>query len=172
MTEHDKWRHIVAPYLKGNGIELATGGDSICPTSIAFELSELSYERYNNGQLIRGIVHWRDDHAIENLPFKDGVLDYLFSSHLLEDFFDWTPLLKEWTRVLKPGGTLAICLPDKLRWRMALSRGQTPNCAHRHEAFVGELSSYADALGWHVVCDQFTDIPVSDYNIFFCAQRL
>src|SRR5436190_6963524 len=76
-TEHDKWRSQVAPYLTGNGIELATGGSPIVPHSIQFELTEESYRHYNGGQSIRGVVHWRDDKAIWVLPFKDGVLDYV-----------------------------------------------------------------------------------------------
>jgi SAM-dependent methyltransferase len=172
MTEHDKWRAIVAPYLKGNGIELATGGDPIVPTSIQFELSEASYAHYNNNQPIRGIVHWRDDNAIFHLPFKDGVLDYVASSHLLEDFVDWTPLLKEWTRPIRTGGKLVICLPDRQRWNKAVYEGQTPNMSHRHEAYVGELSSYAPQLGLKVIKDEFTESPPGDYNILYIGEKL
>lgn len=171
-TEHDKWRHLVAPYLKGNGIELATGGDPIVPTSIQFELSEASYAHYNSNQPIRGVVQWRQDDAIFKLPFKDGVLDYVASSHLLEDFTDWMTLLREWVRVLKRGGKLVVCLPDKARWAEALRHGQPPNCSHRHEAYVGELSTYAPKLGLRTVCDKLTDTPPGDYNILYVGVKL
>lgn len=171
-TEHDKWRPIVAPWLTGNGIELATGGDPIVPTSIQFELPAAEYAHYNSGQPLRGPVQWRSTDAIFKLPFKDGMLDYVASSHLLEDFLDWMPLLTEWVRVLRKGGRLVICLPDKERWNRAVAAGQPPNCAHRHEAHVGELSSYAGRLGLKALVDRLTDVPKGDYNILYVAQKL
>lgn len=171
-SEVSKWRPLAARYLRGNGIELATGGDPILPTSIQFELSVASYAKYNNGQAPRGVLHWRSDTAIFNLPFKDGVLDYVASSHLLEDYQDWMPLLTEWVRVLRPGGRLLVCLPEKKRWEAAVRGGQTPNCAHKHEAHVGELSSYASRLGLSVICDRLTETPPGDYNILFVGEKL
>ena len=46
--------------------------------------------------------------------FKDGSVDEVFSSHLLEHFSPYhvMALLKEWNRVLKPGGKLILELPD------------------------------------------------------------
>jgi SAM-dependent methyltransferase len=170
-AESDKWGHLARRYLRGNGIELATGGSPIVPTSIQFELSEEAYARYNSNQPLRGPVHWRDDKAIFNLPFKDGVLDYVASSHLLEDYLDWMPLLTEWVRVLKrPGGRLLVCLPDKKRWAEYLARGGPCNCAHKHESYVGELSQYASKLGLSVICDKLTEAPPGDHNIMFVAQ--
>ena len=48
------------------------------------------------------------------LPFSDGVADYIYSSHFLEHLFrkDAAFLLEEALRVLKPGGTLRISIPD------------------------------------------------------------
>lgn len=172
MTEHVKWRHIVAPYLTGNGIELATQGDPIAPHSIQFELLENDFAIYNSGHALYGPVQWRSNNAIYNLPFKDHTLDYVASSHLIEDFLDWAPLLREWIRVLKQGGKLVICLPDKERWNDAIVRGQPPNCAHKHESHVGELSGYTSALGIRPLVDAFTDTPPGDYNILFVGEKL
>lgn len=173
-SEVSKWRPLAARYLRGNGIELATGGDPIVPTSIQFELSEASYAHYNSNQPLRGLVHWRDDKAIFALPFKDGTLDYVASSHLLEDFLpeQQLALMQEWVRVLKPGGRLLVCAPDKKRWDAAVAAGQCPNCAHRHELYVGELSTYAGRLGLSVVCDKLTEMPPGDYNIMACFEKL
>ena len=33
--------------------------------------------------------------------FRDGVLDYVYSSHLLEDYVDTEAVLREWLRVLR-----------------------------------------------------------------------
>lgn len=173
-TEHDKWRGLVAPYLVGNGIELATGGDPIVPSSIQFELSAPSYAYYNSNQPLRGVVHWRDDNAIFNLPFRNGVLDYVASSHLLEDFMPDVQftLLMEWGRVLKRGGKLVICVPDNERWDRAIAAGQPPNCSHRHCFGVGEISKLAPKLGLRMICDKFTESPPGDYNILAIGEKL
>lgn len=44
--------------------------------------------------------------------FKDGEVDAITASHILEHFGNTKKILSEWDRVLKPGGTLAIIVPD------------------------------------------------------------
>jgi len=50
--------------------------------------------------------------SAEKLPFKNCELDYIVSSHCLEHLVDTKKVLKEWDRVLKVGGILAIIVPD------------------------------------------------------------
>lgn len=49
----------------------------------------------------------------DDLPFKDNVLDFVFSSHVLEHFFDPIKALKEWHRVIKHEGYICMIIPDK-----------------------------------------------------------
>jgi SAM-dependent methyltransferase len=54
-------------------------------------------------------------HELEvGLPFADASVDFIFCSHVLEHFFrpDGDRLLEEIHRVLRPGGTARICVPD------------------------------------------------------------
>lgn len=44
--------------------------------------------------------------------FKDGEIDGIIASHVLEHISDTKAVLTEWSRVLKPGGTLIIVVPD------------------------------------------------------------
>src|SRR3989304_3714321 len=48
------------------------------------------------------------------LPLSDGVADFVYSSHFLEHLSrkDAVQLLRESYRILKPGGTLRISVPD------------------------------------------------------------
>jgi predicted SAM-dependent methyltransferase len=51
----------------------------------------------------------------DNLPFNDGTLDYVLSSHVMEHFFDPIKALKEWHRVIRPGGYIFIIAPHMER---------------------------------------------------------
>jgi len=63
-------------------------------------------------------VPWRADIRIldvrEPLPFATGSFDAIYASHLLEHLFlaDALRLLRECHRVLRPGGTLRLVVPD------------------------------------------------------------
>lgn len=48
------------------------------------------------------------------LPYEDGTVDAIIASHVLEHFphREVANVLKEWVRVLKPGGELKIAVPD------------------------------------------------------------
>ncbi len=49
-----------------------------------------------------------------DLPFEDGCFDRLVSHHLVEHLPDLPAALYEWGRVLRPGGIMAICTPNRL----------------------------------------------------------
>lgn len=53
---------------------------------------------------------------VKKLPYEDNVVDEIKASHIIEhfDFFEGQEVLKEWYRVLKPGGKLHIETPDFL----------------------------------------------------------
>lgn len=52
----------------------------------------------------------------DKLPFEDASLDEVLAIHLVEHFYSWEVpvLIKEWARVLRPGGLLVVELPNVL----------------------------------------------------------
>lgn len=54
---------------------------------------------------------------MNSIPLPDNSVSEIYSSHALEHQgkFEIVPILKEWKRILIPGGTLVIEVPD-LRW--------------------------------------------------------
>lgn len=57
----------------------------------------------------------KDGTDVRKLPYKDGTVDEVYASHLLEhfDYDNEVPdVLKEWVRVLRPGGILRLSVPD------------------------------------------------------------
>ncbi|MEI6724356.1 MAG: class I SAM-dependent methyltransferase [Betaproteobacteria bacterium] len=47
----------------------------------------------------------------DDLPFKDNTLDYVLASHVIEHFFDPVKALREWHRVIRPGGYVFVIAP-------------------------------------------------------------
>lgn len=50
----------------------------------------------------------------ESLPFKDATFDAVVAQHLLEHIHNPKEALREWRRVLRPGGVVAMVTPNAL----------------------------------------------------------
>lgn len=127
--ETTKCRERLAKYCSGYGLDLGFGGDPISLSALRMDM-ETPYTKVGNFPVQLG------GNAEQLYWFKDEVLDYVFSSHLLEDFVDTEAVLREWLRVLKPGGRLILFCPDEQLFRQhCKATGQAYNAAHIHEFF-------------------------------------
>ncbi len=173
MSETAKHRHIVGFYVGGNGIDIGSAGDPVCDWAIQIELSQQSYRNYNLSRA-QARLHFHADDAVTNLPFKDGTLDFLHSSHLLEDFADWQPILDEWSRVLKPGGFMIVSVPDHVRFRAYVQRHlpiDVDNLSHKRESFVGDLSAWLKPMGYSMLLDRFVSENPQEYSIIAVGKK-
>lgn len=127
MSETDKHRRIFIPFCYGNGLDIGFGGVPIVPTAICFDLPPS--ERYS-------FVGEHPQHLSGNADnlfmFNSGTLDYVYSSHLIEDFIDTEKVIDEWLRVICRGGYLCLLFPDEQIYR---ARSKTHNAAHKHPFF-------------------------------------
>lgn len=171
-SETGRYRHLTAPYCTGCGVDIASQGATVVPWAISFDLPHKEFMKYSNGNPPKGPIHLRG--FADKLPFDDKSLDFLYSSHFIEDVLDWLPLIKEWDRVVRVGGNIVILLPDKELWNKAIANGQPPNCEHRHEGRVGELTElFAKYFGhYKVIKDELTSVVPDDYTIIFVAKRV
>ena len=113
----------------------------------------------------------------DQLPLADNSVDFVVSSHVIEHFPDPFKALREWYRVVKPGGYLYIIAPhkertfDKERPRSTLAElierhetGKQPETLNEHcsvwitEDFV-ELIHW---LGWNILHLQDVDDKVGN----------
>ena len=113
----------------------------------------------------------------DQLPMEDNSVDFVISSHVIEHFPDPIKALREWYRVVKPGGYLYIIAPhkertfDKERPRSTLAElierhetGKQPQILNEHcsvwitEDFV-EMIHW---LGWNILHVQDTDDKVGN----------
>jgi SAM-dependent methyltransferase len=68
------------------------------------------------------------------LPVPDESEDFVISSHVIEHFFDPIKTIKEWLRVIKPGGYVYIIAPHKERtFDKELPRTSLEELVARHE---------------------------------------
>lgn len=161
-SETSKCRARLAPFCAGYGVDLGYGGDPIASHAIRVDLPQ-PYTRLGDAPVQLG-------GAAECLAwFRDDVLDFIYSSHLLEDFDDTQAVLKEWLRVLRPGGRLILYCPDEQRFRAhCAATGQPYNPHHKHAdfslAYVKEILARLgqdrfihenpdiDGYSWELVC--------------------
>jgi len=179
-SETSKYLLLTRPYCytdprvmdtPGCGIDIGSQGEPVVPWAMQVDLPYHEFAEYNDNHLPRGPIQIRTDARM--LPFTSNSLDFVYSSHLLEDFLIWSPCLIEWTRVLKPGGYLIILIPDKELWAQAIANGQCPNCNHKHEGKVGELSQAILELQFpiDVIEDRLTACHPGDYSILFVGKK-
>jgi predicted SAM-dependent methyltransferase len=121
----------------------------------------------------------------ERLPFDDGAADLVYASHLLEHFghHEVPGLLAEWRRVLRPGGTLLLAVPDlevvaarmmdrrgwftppHMPWVGVIYGGQKDEYDFHKTGFTAPwLAHLLEEAGFGQVrkVDRFPEVPVAD----------
>lgn len=124
-SETSKCRPRLAAFCVGNGLDLGCGGDLIVPDAIGVDMPRPYTTVGQSPVQLKGdatMLQW----------FRDESLDYIFSSHLLEDFVNTREILMEWLRVIKRGGYLCLFLPVEMIYQDHCRKtGQIYNLAHK-----------------------------------------
>jgi len=93
-------QRFLGEYAKeGRGIDLGCGHNKCHPNAIGVDIFPF--------KVVDVIADARD-----LWMFKDNELDFIVATHILEHMQDVKTVLWEWCRTLKPGGILAIAVPD------------------------------------------------------------
>lgn len=140
MSETSRCRDRLKKYCVGYGIDIGYGGDPIVPSAITVDMPQ-PYTKVGTAPLNLGgdarNLYW----------FANDSLNYVYSSHLLEDFdpSETKKILLEWLRVLAVGGNLILYLPDEQKYRKHCeTTGQSYNYSHKNEYF--SLMSIKDLI--------------------------
>ncbi len=168
-SETSLCRERLLKYCVGAGLDLGFGGDPISPTSITLDLETPTTIVGGSPQHLRG-------DARSLFWFNGAVLNYVYSSHLLEDFtrLELPPILKEWLRVIKPKGFLVLNCPNQILYlKHCLKNRATPNNAHKITEFG--LTYLTGILQAHFQDQYFIEEaiePVGDYSFYLVLRKL
>jgi len=117
-------RDLLSRFCCYRGLDLGCGDDLIVPWAIGIDWRQLGCTN-----IIGDVVNpcrW----------FQPESMDFVFSSHCLEDFDDIVVPLKNWFRVLRIHGVLVLFLPDQQRYLKHCEENNTqPNQDHKHANF-------------------------------------
>ncbi len=113
-------------YFQGAGLDVGYGGDPVVP----------------------GVTGWDFEHGDAQLlkSLGDESFDFVYSSHLLEHMVEPELALRNWWRVLKPGGYLILYLPHRDLYEKKRDLPSQFNEDHKH-FFLPERDEAPDTLG-------------------------
>lgn len=169
MSETSTCRSKLSPFCVGTGVDLGFGGDAIVPTAITVDRAENDPRRSKHPNpapttCVADVAHLGF--------FGEGLMDYVFSSHCLEDFQDTAEVLKEWVRLLKPGGNLVLFLPDQPTYaKHCADNGLPPNKAHVHADFSLEFVKARLPEGMEVIYEEWP-FDGNPYSFALIAKKL
>jgi SAM-dependent methyltransferase len=99
-------------YCVGRGLDIGFGGDLLSENCTGWD-----YE-HGDAQYLRGV--------------RDVSYDFVYASHTLEHMVSVEASLQNWWRVLKPGGYLIICVPDRDLYEKKTVLPSRWNNDHKH----------------------------------------
>lgn len=169
MSETATCRDIFAPYLKDKkfGIDAGFGGSKICDHAWTHDMQTPYTNVGGDRQILRGDAR--------SFPYVcDEALDFIYSSHLLEDFSydELRGILSEWRRCLRTDGLLLINCPDQQKFLAHCEKtGQPVNLAHKEPDF--SLETFKKVLfsvgNWGI---EFEEPNHGSYSFLIAAKRI
>lgn len=136
---------LIRRFCVGRGIEIGPGKNAMCDRR-----NTIFLDRFTDNPDANPRPDIVADAA--RIPIRDGALDFLLSSHMLEHHQDTLRTLYEWKRILRPGGIMFLVLPHHAR---TLDRHRAVTTLQHHiddYASLGEQSDYSHCAeirqGW------------------------
>lgn len=160
-----KIRYATVPYTRGRGLDLGCGPEKVFPHARGIDS--------NKDEAMFGIRATAADFIVptceELLDFASGSQDYIFSSHLLEHIQDHEKALREWWRVLRPGGYLILYLPSKKFYPNIGEKGANPD--HKHDFVQDDIINVMKSIGgWDLVEDEDRN-EGTEYSFFLVFKK-
>ena len=112
------------------------------PRKLELGSGERPREGYEHLDFRKGLPHLEHIHDLRKpLPFPANTFEEIFADNVLEHF-PWIKsltIVKDWVRVLKPGGLLRIIVPDLTNIIDGYIKGTGMNAISSHRQVHGEM---------------------------------
>lgn len=166
-SETSKVRSMVLPYCKGKGCDVGFGGDKVVKIDCDGIDYPQPYAYAGNDK-----VDIACDVIKEEIPVPDNTYDYVYTSHLIEDFADTSDALKKLIRILRPNGYLILVFPDQPQYEKYCKEINLPmNPYHVHADMGYEyMKRQLDALTGIHYKEVFSSNCAIDYNVVMVIQ--
>lgn len=164
-NESGKVRWELVPYTRGRGLDLGCGPDKAFPHFIGVD-------NYTDTHLFG--IQMKPDVVcdVKRLDvFGSASMDFAYSSHCLEHIpYDKVPsTLKEWWRVVKPGGYLILYLPDEDEYPKVGEKGANPD--HKWNVnYDRVVEPMKDIGGWDLLRFEKRNHGY-EYSLFFVFKK-
>jgi ubiquinone/menaquinone biosynthesis C-methylase UbiE len=153
-SETAKVRRWVLPYCVGMGCDIGFGGDKVSKVNCHGIDFPQPYTNTGKDKVDIGV-----DVIKNEIPVADNTYDYVYTSHLIEDFTDTKDALRKFIRILKNKGNLILVFPDQPAYAVYCKKMDVPmNPYHVH----------AD-MGYEYMLKQLAGLPGVTYEILFSS---
>ena len=166
-SETAKVRNWVLPFCIGKGCDIGFGGDKILKIDCDGIDFPQPYTKTGKDKVDIGC-----DVINNEIPVPDNSYDYVYTSHLIEDFVDTNDALRKFIRVLKSGGNLVLVFPDQPKYEAYCKKLEIPmNPYHIHpdmgfDFMINRLNEIQE-MRFEVL---FTSNCEIDYNVIIVAK--
>jgi ADP-heptose:LPS heptosyltransferase/SAM-dependent methyltransferase len=135
IPEVEKCRHRLLQYCEGQGLDLGCGGKKIKTTAIGCDI----------GKGADSVADFSIDLEGGLTLFASDTFDFVFSSHYLEHVKNPVGILREWFRVIRPGGNLVLYLPHRDLYPRIGQKGANPD--HKNDFEPADIVRIMEEIG-------------------------
>ena len=143
--EAAKIRWELVPYTRGRGLDVGCGLEKAFPHFIGVDNNQDEWLFGEGNRAVAADLIVPDATVLDGLA--SGVYDFVFSSHMLEHVEKYQDALKEWWRLIKPGGFLILYLPHADLYPRRGTEGANPD--HKWDFREADIiQAMKDLGGW------------------------
>lgn len=166
-SETSKVRDLVLPYCRGKGCDVGFGGDKIVKVNCDGIDYPQPYAYAGNDK-----VDIACDVIKDEIPVAENTYDFVYTSHLIEDFVDTSDALRKFIRILKSGGNLILVFPDQPKYEAYCREINLPmNPYHVHADMGYEyMKRQLDGLPGVHFREVYSSNCAIDYNVVMVMQ--
>ena len=161
-SETAKVRNWVLPYCIGKGCDVGFGGDKVKKTDCDGIDFPQPYAFAG-----KDAVDIPCDVINGDIPVADNTYDYVYTSHLIEDFADTSDALKKFIRILKNEGNLILVFPDQPAYEKyckAIKQPMNPYHVHADMGYA-YMKKRLDEISGIRYEELFSNDCEIDYNV-------